>query len=136
MSDQGYIDPRQWEAAFGADKMSRLYEAKDMFTALDDKECQREHEEQDGYRWAQTKEDITVTVALPPGTAARQLAVEIRPTHLRAGVKGQAPVIDGTLWAPIKTADGDSTWSVDAGNLVIVLFKRTAEFWGGVVKKE
>ena len=38
---------------------------------------------------------LTVTVPLPPGiTKGRDVAVEIKKSHLKFGIRGQAPIVD------------------------------------------
>jgi hypothetical protein len=45
--------------------------------------------------WTQTLSDAELRVAVPFGTAARDAVVEIKRQHLKVGLKGQPPLLDG-----------------------------------------
>eukprot|EP00999_Lentomonas_sp_LEN2_P000360 NODE_1362_length_891_cov_17.556283_g1316_i0.p1 GENE.NODE_1362_length_891_cov_17.556283_g1316_i0~~NODE_1362_length_891_cov_17.556283_g1316_i0.p1 ORF type:complete len:217 (-),score=61.29 NODE_1362_length_891_cov_17.556283_g1316_i0:240-824(-) len=98
-------------------------------------ELQKEREEQAKlpYKWQQTLEDVTVTIDLPEGTKSKDIDVKISKKKLKAGLKGQPPVIEGELRAAIK--EEDSMWSiVDKKYLSIELQKvKTQEWWKSVV---
>lgn len=68
--------------------------------------------ETDKYRWTQTLEELTVYVKLPDSITSKQLDVQIKSKHLKVGVKGQQPLIDGELHKKIK-AD-DSLWTLES----------------------
>jgi len=46
------------------------------------------------YTWTQTLQEVTVSVQLPAGTRGRDLFVEIKQNHLKAGLKGKPLLID------------------------------------------
>ncbi len=52
--------------------------------------------------WTQTLTDAEMRVAVPYGTTAKAVAVEIKKQHIKVGLKGQPPIVDGTrsgrLW--------------------------------------
>ena len=79
------------------------------------------------YKWTQTENEVTVTVPLPAGTTAKQVACTIHSNKLTAGVKGQPPIIDGAL-SKVCTAD-DSYWQMDNGNCEITLVKAEKKVW-------
>ncbi|KAI1081888.1 nuclear movement protein [Whalleya microplaca] len=62
------------------------------------------------YRWTQTIGDLDVTITVPGNLKARDLVVELKRQKLKAGVKGQEPIIDGDLPHPIHTEE--STWTL------------------------
>ncbi len=67
----------------------------------------------DKYKWAQTLEELTVYIALPDLTAAKQLDVKIQSKKLVVAIKGQPDkIIDGELNKKVKT--DDSFWSVES----------------------
>lgn len=49
---------------------------------------------------------------VPPGTRGKQLDVVLRKDFIRVGLKGEPPVIEGTLAKEIKV--DDSTWTLGA----------------------
>lgn len=79
------------------------------------------------YRWTQTENEVTITVPLPAGTGAKQVACVIHSTKVTAGVKGQPPIIDGNLSKPCG-AD-DSYWQLENGNCEITLVKSEKKVW-------
>ncbi|KAK0624664.1 HSP20-like chaperone [Bombardia bombarda] len=72
----------------------------------------KEQAEQDAlpYKWSQTIGDIDVSFGVPGNLKGRDLVVEIKKTSLTAGIKGQPPVIKGTL--PHAVHVDDSTWTL------------------------
>ncbi|KAF9579661.1 hypothetical protein BGW38_003992, partial [Lunasporangiospora selenospora] len=86
------------------------------------------------YRWTQNLGDVDISIDVPKGTRARDLVVEIKKKSLKAGLKGQTPIIDGLLSKEIKM--DDSTWSLDDGKeLNIHLEKyRGTEWWKCVIE--
>jgi hypothetical protein len=68
-----------------------------------------------------------VNIPLPAGVKAKQLDVVIRNTHLKAGVKGQTPIVDADLHKRIVVED--SFWTVEDGILVITLQKDNKMEW-------
>jgi len=92
------------------------------------------------YKWTQTIEDVMVTVAVPQGTRAREVDVQIKTERLFVKLKAQPKaIIDGQLCAPIKPMD--SIWTLeDDGNekvLSLTLVKASKhESWKGLIKGE
>ncbi|KAL2610545.1 hypothetical protein R1flu_029118 [Riccia fluitans] len=88
------------------------------------------------YTWTQTLAEVTVHIPLPPGTKSRAVACEIKKKHLKVGLKGQPPVLEGELFNPI-TVD-DSLWSIEDGKTLAVLLTKSnqMEWWKSVVKGE
>lgn len=87
------------------------------------------------YIWRQTLQDVTITIPLPTGTRARDLAVVIGKKSISAALKktGSEPYINGDLFNNVQTEE--STWSVvDQKELVITLEKiNQSEWWPHVV---
>jgi len=63
---------------------------------LDKEAKQKEQEEQSKlpYKWSQTIADLDITVAVPGNLKGRDLDVKITRNSLKAGVKGQEPIIE------------------------------------------
>ncbi|KAF3917009.1 hypothetical protein ABW21_db0203524 [Orbilia brochopaga] len=85
------------------------------------------------YKWVQTIGDVDITVPVPPGTRGKQLVVDIKLTSLTVAIKGQEPMMEGTLFKPI--ALDDSTWSLeDQKSIEIHLEKQNKlEWWPHVL---
>ncbi|KAK9474658.1 CS-domain-containing protein [Dipodascopsis tothii] len=86
------------------------------------------------YKWTQTLEEVTVTLAVAPGTRGRDLAIDFSRTAISVGVKGAPPVLQGELYKPIKV--DESTWSIeDQREVTLTLTKSNqVEWWSCVVK--
>lgn len=68
--------------------------------------------ETDKYRWGQTLEELTVYIYLPDNVTSKQLDVQMKSKHLKVGLKGQPPIIDGELHKKIKGED--SLWTLES----------------------
>jgi hypothetical protein len=93
--------------------------------------------ETDKYKWTQTLEEVTVFVWLPDNVSSKQLDVQFKAQHLKIGLKGQTPLIDGALHKKIKT--GDSLWTLEADGakrtLQLTLSKVDAmNWWSSVIE--
>ncbi|RDX63506.1 Protein BOBBER 1, partial [Mucuna pruriens] len=86
------------------------------------------------YSWTQTLQEVTVNVPVPNGTKSRFVTCEIKKNHLKVGLKGQPPIIEGELHRPVKP--DDCYWSIeDQSALSILLTKHNQmEWWKCVVK--
>jgi broad specificity phosphatase PhoE/HSP20 family molecular chaperone IbpA len=107
------------------DKLSKLEKE-----SYDKKKMDREIEEQSKlpYKWDQTLEAVTLTVALPPGTRGKDITVKIRKTSLSVVLKkGSEVILEDSLFNGIK--EEDSTWSLSEGNLDVHLEKLQKDQW-------
>ena len=91
-----------------------------------------------GYMWSQSDSEVVVSVPVPEGTTGKQIDVLITPSSLRCGVKGQPPVLSGSLYKPIKAED--STWTVEGRRLLVITLTKTnmqyEEWWPHVCTNE
>ncbi|KAK4946132.1 hypothetical protein LTR66_014326 [Elasticomyces elasticus] len=93
----------------------------------------KEQEEQSKlpYRWTQTIGDLDITASVPANIKGKDMDVKITKTTIRAGIRGQEPLIEGTLPHPI-VAD-DSTWTLEptprGKDLSIHLDKSNKQEW-------
>ncbi|KAI2469532.1 nuclear movement protein [Annulohypoxylon bovei var. microspora] len=62
------------------------------------------------YKWDQTIADVDINITVPGNLKGRDLVVEIKKLKLKAGIKGQDPIIDGDL--PHAVFTEDSTWTL------------------------
>lgn len=86
------------------------------------------------YSWTQILQEVTINVPVPTGTKSKFVVCDIKKNHLKVGLKGQPPIIDGELYRPIKP--DDCYWSIeDQSSLSILLTKQDQmEWWKSVVK--
>ncbi|ORY05296.1 nuclear movement protein-like protein nudC [Clohesyomyces aquaticus] len=88
------------------------------------------------YKWTQTIKDLDVTVAIDGKYKGRDLDVKLTRTALRVAIKGQEPIIDGTLPHPIHV--DESTWTLEtvpSGKEVAIHLDKVnqMEWWAHVV---
>ncbi|CAA0824680.1 Protein BOBBER 2 [Striga hermonthica] len=90
----------------------------------------------DTHSWGQSLQEVNITIPVPPGTKSRFIACEIKKNHLKVGLKGQPPIIDGDLFQPVKV--DDCFWSLeDQKSISILLTKQNQmEWWKYLVKGE
>ncbi|OVA14982.1 CS domain [Macleaya cordata] len=90
----------------------------------------------DNYSWTQSLQEVTVNIPVPHGTKSRLVACEIKKNHLKVGLKGQPPIIDGDLFQSVKV--DDCFWSIeDSKSISILLTKQNQmEWWKYLVKGE
>ncbi|GAB7353633.1 hypothetical protein MBLNU459_g4046t1 [Dothideomycetes sp. NU459] len=99
----------------------------------------REAEEQAKlpYKWTQTIQDLDISANVPGNLKGRDIDVKLTSTTLRAAIKGQAPIIEGTL--PHSIVIDESTWTLETlpsgeKELAIHLDKSNKmEWWAHVV---
>ncbi|EPY36077.1 hypothetical protein AGDE_07094 [Angomonas deanei] len=62
------------------------------------------------------------------------LTVEITASHIKVGMKGKEPLVDGELWAKVR-AD-ECMWTIEDGNTVVVtLYKKNEmEWWKTIIQ--
>ena len=78
------------------------------------------------YKWAQTPDDLEITVVLPPGTAKQAVRIDLGLKTLKVSIKGQdAPLVDLKLYAAVRPEE--STWTIDAKKAVVQLMAEKAE---------
>merc|ERR1712000_298941 len=62
------------------------------------------------YKWQQQIHELDVTFEVPGNYKSKDLIIEIKRKYLKAGVKGQDPIIDGETPHDINTSE--STWTL------------------------
>ncbi|KAK7410712.1 hypothetical protein VNO78_01719 [Psophocarpus tetragonolobus] len=86
------------------------------------------------YFWTQTLQEVSVNVPVPNGTKSRFVICEIKKNHLKVGLKGQPPIIEGELYKPVKP--DDCYWSIEDQNTISILLTKhdQMEWWKCLVK--
>ena len=91
--------------------------------------------------WSQSKDEVELRYKLPAGVGSKQLTVTIARKSLQVSLKGVASDPAGLVCVPEKVQRsggaplyedvnvGDSTWSIDAGELIITLAKAAPKKW-------
>ena len=90
------------------------------------------------YSWGQMDiKEITINFRVPEATRGKDLKIECTNTHLYVGIKGQPPIIDSELAAPILS---DSLmWHLEddrQGKLVNISFDKFTPTWWESVEKD
>jgi hypothetical protein len=62
------------------------------------------------YKWKQELGEVDITIPVPKGTRARDLAVVIQKKKLSVGLKGKDKIMEGELCKEIKLEE--STWTL------------------------
>ena len=75
-------------------------------------------------RWAQTSSEVSAWFALPEGTRAAELRVEIGPAHLRVRLNWYGTLAEGSLHGRVVAAE--ARWCVEDANLHLMLPKGSA----------
>ncbi|KAF1990301.1 CS-domain-containing protein [Aulographum hederae CBS 113979] len=88
------------------------------------------------YKWTQTIQDLDITTSIPGNLKGRDLDVKISRTGLKVAIKGQEPIIDGTLPHAIHT--DESTWTLEtvpSGKEIAIHLDKVnkMEWWAHVV---
>ncbi|XP_031499309.1 protein BOBBER 1 [Nymphaea colorata] len=88
----------------------------------------------ENYSWTQTLSELTVNIPVPRGTKSRFVGCEIKRSHLKVGLKGQPPIIDGELYMPVKV--DDCFWSIEDEKAISILLTKHngMEWWKSLTK--
>ncbi|KAJ6826083.1 protein BOBBER 1-like isoform X1 [Iris pallida] len=86
------------------------------------------------YSWTQTLQEVTLSIPVPQGTKSRFVAYEVKKNHLKVGLKGQPPIIDGELYQSVRV--DDCFWSIEDGKFISVLLTKhnQMEWWKCLIK--
>lgn len=90
----------------------------------------------ENYSWIQSLQEVTINIPVPPGTKSRFISCEIKKNHLKVGLKGQPPILDGDLYKSVKV--DDCFWSLEDQKSVSILLTKQdqMEWWKFLVKGE
>lgn len=84
------------------------------------------------YVWSQQLSELTVNITLPAGTKSKMIDLDFTNRHLRVGIKGQPPIINGDFHKRIIVED--SFWTFEDGEVVLSLQKENKmEWWKCVI---
>jgi hypothetical protein len=88
----------------------------------------------ENYSWGQSLQEVNINIPVPPGTKSRLITCEIKKNHLKVGLKGQPPIIDGELFKSVKV--DDCFWSLEDQKAVSILLTKQdqMDWWKSLVK--
>ncbi|KAL3570566.1 hypothetical protein D5086_027815 [Populus alba] len=86
------------------------------------------------YSWTQTLQEVNIQIPVPSGTKSRFVICDIKKNHLKVGLKGQPPIVEGELYKPIKV--DDCYWSIEDQNTISILLTKhdQMDWWKSLVK--
>lgn len=90
----------------------------------------------DNYSWTQSLQEVTINIPVPEGTKSKFVACEIKKNHLKVGLKGQPPILDGDFFQTVKV--DDCFWSIEDSKFISILLTKQnqMEWWKYLVKGE
>jgi hypothetical protein len=88
----------------------------------------------DKYSWTQSLSELNVVVAVPPGTKTKMVVVDIRNKHIKIGLKGEPPLVDGELHKRVIV--DDSFWTLEDNKEIAINLQKDnkMEWWNCVVE--
>jgi hypothetical protein len=88
----------------------------------------------DKYVWTQTLSELNVNFTVPLGTKSKMIDVEIKNQHLRVGLKGQEPIVNGPLHKRVIV--DDSFWTLEDNRDVAINLQKDnkMEWWKCVIQ--
>lgn len=87
------------------------------------------------YKWTQTLDECSVLISVPENTRGKDLDVTIKATSLTVKLKKEADdplLLDGALTQ--KVVPSESTWTIEGGVLIVVLYKQKKAFWETIIE--
>lgn len=89
----------------------------------------------ENYKWTQTLEEIDLRVPIVSNLKlkSKDIIVEIKRKHLKVGIKGQLPIIDGELEHEVKLEE--STWVFENSKIVMISIEKVNKmnWWSKLV---
>ena len=88
----------------------------------------------DRYYWTQTLHEVTIYVAVPPGTRAKDIQFQITSKSINLSLKGNAePLINGTLGGTNK--HHEAMWALEDREVIVLTLEKVVETWWRCIVK-
>lgn len=86
------------------------------------------------YSWGQSLQEVNINVQVPAGTKSRSIVCDVKKDHLKVGIKGETPIIDGELCKSIKV--DDCFWSLEDQKVISILLTKfdQRDWWKSLLK--
>merc|ERR1719369_2528872 len=90
----------------------------------------------DAYNWGQTLEEIELRVPLGGAYKSRDIVCVIEKKHLKVGIKGQPPIIDGDFPKDVKVEE--SVWALEDKKSLLLNIEKVnkMEWWNQLVTSD
>ncbi|XVF13736.1 hypothetical protein REPUB_Repub08aG0233400 [Reevesia pubescens] len=88
----------------------------------------------ENHSWGQNLQEVTVTIPVPLGTKSRDVLCDVKMNYMKVGLKGQAPIVDGQLFAAVKP--NDCYWSLEDQKMISLLMTKCdkTNWWKSLLK--
>ena len=86
------------------------------------------------FTWKQTVEEVTISIALPPGTRGKDVACTIENKRISVKLRNASvPLLEGELCLPVKASE--SSWSIEDKKLLVIVLQKLKrhDSWSCVV---
>lgn len=96
----------------------------------------------DRYHWTQTLHEVTVYIAVPPGTRGKDILFKIKPRHLQLELRGEkrdstsennTDILTGDLGGTVR--HHEAVWTLEDRKTVILTLEKAVETWWSCVVK-
>ena len=83
----------------------------------------------DRYYWTQTLHELTVYIAVPPGTKAKDIQFKITPKAIHLSLKSNANMllVEGTLGGTTK--HHEAMWTLEDREVIVLTLEKVVETW-------
>lgn len=85
------------------------------------------------YRWTQTLTEVEIHIPVSIPVKGKDVVVDMQKRHLKVGLRGQPPIIDGETYNEIKVEE--STWCLEDKQTILINIEKVnkLEWWSRIV---
>jgi len=88
----------------------------------------------DRYYWTQTLQEVTVYIAVPPGTRAKDINFKMTPKSIALSLKNSTePLVSGTLGGTNK--HHEAMWALEDREVIVLTLEKVVETWWRCIVK-
>lgn len=81
----------------------------------------------ENHSWGQNLHEVNATIPVPPGTKSGFVVCEMKKDHLKVGLKGEKPIIEGELFQALKL--DECFWILEDNKAVSILMTKSEDKW-------